>query len=206
MRAVMQEAGLSADALDVKFTCADGYTESLPLDSALDERTLLCYAMGDQMLTAAHGAPLRLYTPDRFGQKNPKWIVRIEAVNEDYRGYWPQRGWSEEAWVQTTAVIDDANSPSVGVVECGGIAFSGARGIQSVEVQVDEGDWLPAVLKPPLSPLTWVLWQMTLEAESGRRRLTVRAVDGTGELQTAEKSPTQPNGATGYHTRSVNVQ
>ena len=206
LREVMLEALLSPEAVDVKFTCADGYTESLPIESALDTRTLLCYAMGGRMLTSAHGAPLRLYTPDRFGQKNPKWIVRIEAVNKDYRGYWPQRGWSEEAWVQTTAVIDTATSPSASVVECGGIAFSGARGIQAVEVQVDDGEWLPAELKPPLSSLTWVLWRLTLEATQGRHRLIVRTVDGTGELQTGASSPTQPDGATGYHSRRVTVQ
>jgi len=205
LREVLAEAGLSPEAVDVKFTCADGYTESLPIQSALDTRTLLCYAMGEQMLSSAHGAPLRLFTPDRFGQKNPKWIVRIEAVNEDYQGYWPQRGWSEQAWVQTTAVIDTATSRSAGTVECGGIAFSGARGIQAVEVQVDDGEWLPAELKPPLSPLSWVLWQLTLLATQGQHELTVRTVDGTGELQTAESSPTQPDGATGYHSRTVNV-
>lgn len=202
---VMLEAGLSPQAVDVKFTCADGYTESLPIESALDPRTLLCYAMGGQMLTSGHGAPLRLYTPERFGQKNPKWIVRIEAVNEDYRGYWPQRGWSEEAWVQTTAVIDAVTSPSAGVVECGGIAYSGARGIRAVEVQVDDGDWLPAELKPPLSPLTWVVWHLTFDATQGRHQLTARTVDGTGELQTSVRSSTQPDGATGYHSRMVDV-
>lgn len=206
LREVLNRAGLRSDAVDVKFTCGDGYTESLPIESAMDGQTLLCYAMGGQILPQAHGAPLRLYTPDRFGQKNPKWIIRVEVIGEDYRGYWPQRGWSEEAWVQTTTVIDAARSPRPGVVECGGIAFAGARGIREVGVQIDDGEWISAELKPPLSPLTWVLWRSSLEAAAGKHRLSVRAVDGTGELQSAESSPPQPGGATGYHSLTVTVK
>ncbi len=205
LRDVLMQAGVLPGAVDIKFTCADGYTESLPLASANDERTLLCYAMGGRLLTQAHGAPLRLYVPDRFGMKNPKWIVRIELMGEDYQGYWQQRGWSEEAWVQTTAVIDAAISSRPGNLDCGGIAYAGARGIQRVEVQLDDGEWFPADLQMPLSPLSWVLWRRPFEAPVGKHKLTVRAVDGTGAPQMMESSPAYPDGATGYHSRSVNV-
>jgi DMSO/TMAO reductase YedYZ molybdopterin-dependent catalytic subunit len=202
LKDVLEKAGLQPGAVDIKFTCVDGYTESLPIDSAMDPRTLLCYAMGNQPLTEKHGAPIRLYTPDRFGMKNPKWIIRIEAVNEDYLGYWEQRRWSEQAWVQTTSVIDAAN-PSGGQVQVGGIAFAGARGISAVEIQADGGEWQPAMLNNPLSPLTWVLWSAVLQLSPGEHRLTVRAIDGDGAIQTAQVAPTHPDGATGLHSFSI---
>lgn len=205
LKDVLEKAGLNPSAIDIKFTCIDGYTESLPIDSAMDQRTLLCYAMGNQPLSRQHGAPLRLYTPDRFGMKNPKWIIKIEAVNGDYFGYWEQRGWSEEAWVQTTAVVDAADSENPNATQVGGIAFAGARGISRVEISADGGPWQPVELNRPLSPLTWVLWQTSLNLATGEHTLTVRAIDGHGQVQTPETSSTHPSGATGYYTKTIQV-
>jgi hypothetical protein len=205
LKDVLGKAGLKPSAVDLKFTCVDGYTESLPIDSAVDPRTLLCYAMGNQPLTRQHGAPLRLYTPDRFGMKNPKWIIKIEAVDKDYLGYWEQRGWSEDAWVQTASVIDATGSENTNAIQLGGIAFAGARGISKVEISVDGGPWQPVELNRPLSPLTWVLWRTTTDLASGEHTLTVRAIDGQGQTQTAEISSTHPAGATGYYTKTIHV-
>jgi DMSO/TMAO reductase YedYZ molybdopterin-dependent catalytic subunit len=200
---VLALARPAAEAVDVQFTCADGYSESLPIDSALDERTLLCYAMAGEPLTEEHGFPFRLYTPDRFGMKNPKWIVRLTLVAEDYLGYWETRGWDEQAWVEITAVIDAVREMGEGRLDVGGIAFAGARGTAGVEVRVDAGPWQPADLARPVSSLTWVPWRIELHAEPGERLLEVRAIDRQGGLQTAVPSEPYPDGATGYHSRSV---
>ncbi|MBN1658553.1 MAG: molybdopterin-binding oxidoreductase, partial [Anaerolineae bacterium] len=93
-----------------------------------------------------------------------------------------------------------------GTIPVGGIAWAGDRGIQKVEVQVDGGEWVEAVLRtPPLSPLTWVQWRYDWPAEPGRHTLTVRATDGTGMRQIEEESTPHPDGATGYHSLDVNV-
>jgi len=205
LKDVLEKAGLNSSVIDIKFTCVDGYSESLPIDSAMDPRTLLCYAMGNQPLTRQHGAPLRLYTPDRFGMKNPKWIIKIEAVDEDYLGYWEQRGWSEQAWVQTTAVVDAADPENSKETQVGGIAFAGARGISRVEISPDGGPWQPVELNRPLSPLTWVLWRTSLNMAPGTHTLTVRAIDGQGQVQTSTASSTHPSGATGYYMKTIQV-
>ena len=205
LKDVLDRARLRPEAVDIKFTCVDGYTESLPLESVNDPRTILCYSMGNQPLTQEHGAPLRLYTPDRFGMKNPKWIIKIEAVDSDYFGYWEQRGWSEQAWVKTTSVIDTIQKRESGSIEVGGIAFAGARGIERVEVRVGEGEWLEAQMDRALSPLTWVLWRAKIELSPGRHAVTVRAVDEEGEVQTASRAPTLPDGASGHHSVEVEV-
>lgn len=205
LKDVLAQARLKPEAADIKFTCVDGYTESLPLESVNDPRTLLCYAMGNQALMDSHGAPLRLYTPDRFGMKCPKWIIKIEAVGSDFFGYWEKRGWSEQAWVKTTSVIDTINKIDPDQVDVGGIAFAGARGIEKVELRIDEGDWQPAEIKEPVSPLTWVLWRARLGISPGEHAIVARAIDGTGEVQTARESSTYPDGATGYHQMKVNI-
>lgn len=205
LKDVLERAGLQAPASNIKFTCVDGYTESLPIESALDPRTMLCFAMGNQPLSQEHGAPIRLYTPDRFGMKNPKWIIMIEAIADDYAGYWEQRGWSEQAWVQTTSVIDTLQIDGTHRTQVGGIAFAGARGIARVELGIDGDQWFPAEINRTLSPLTWVLWRATLDLPPGNHEVTVRAVDGRGEVQTIEKSGTHPDGATGLHSQSILV-
>jgi hypothetical protein len=87
------------------------------------------------------------------------------------------------------------------------VAFAGARGVQEVEWSADGGrSWSAAELQPPLSPLTWVLWQAVWTPPGeGAYTLVVRARDGGGELQTSQVAPSFPSGATGYHTIRVNV-
>jgi hypothetical protein len=205
LKDVLETAQFNPKAIDIKFTGVDGYTESLPIQAALDPETLLCYNMGSQPLTRAHGSPLRLYTPGRYGIKNPKWIIKIEAIDNDYKGFWQQRGWTEDGIIKSTSVIDTAQESSGGAVMAGGIAFSGDRGIQRVELRVDDDDWKTAELDRPLSNLTWVLWRAELQLTPGEHTLTVRAMDGTGEIQTEQRSGTQPEGATGYHSISITI-
>jgi len=92
-------------------------------------------------------------------------------------------------------------------VEIGGIAFAGNRGIQKVEVSVDNGvTWHQATLDPALSQDSWVLWSWKwTPLLPGQYTLVARATDGTGEVQTSRKQGTVPNGATGYHTVVVQV-
>jgi hypothetical protein len=176
----------------------------------MDARTLLIYAMNGEPLTADHGYPLRIFIPGHFGMKQPKWIVRMEAIDRKGHGFWVDRNWSETAYVKTTSVIDVAStgkkSPGSGVVPVGGIAYSGDKGISLVEVQADGGPWEKAELRvPALSPLTWIQWRYGWKATPGKHILRVRAYDGAGALQITEDNPPSPSGATGIHERSANA-
>jgi hypothetical protein len=70
---------------------------------------------------------------------------------------------------------------------------------------VDDGPWHGAELGTVASKNTWALWRLTWDATPGDHRLSVRATDGTGAVQTAEISPPPPDGATGYHVRRVTI-
>lgn len=207
LRDVLNKAGLKEGIAEIKFTCADDYTETLPLESAMDEQTLLVYAMNGEALAEAHGFPVRLYTPNRYGMKNPKWLMQIEAISAPHDGYWEVRGWNKQAVVKATSVIDTLAADQVqnGVVPVGGIAFSGARGISKVEVSTDGGPWQEANLKDPISPLTWRLWRLDWKASKGQHELRVRATDGQGAAQIETVAPLHPDGASGYHSKSVDI-
>ncbi|MDX1601301.1 MAG: molybdopterin-dependent oxidoreductase [Anaerolineales bacterium] len=202
---LLEEAGVHRDAKEVYIESADGFYESVSLEVARDPRVLLVYAMNGVPLPVEHGFPLRIYIPNRYGMKQPKWITTMEVIDEEGPGYWVDRGWSEEAMARTTSVVDNAavsaRDPETGMVPVGGIAWSGDEGISKVEVQIDGGPWEEAQLRtPPLSPLSWVQWRYEWDAEGGAHTIRVRAYDGNGELQILEESGARPDGATGVHS------
>jgi DMSO/TMAO reductase YedYZ molybdopterin-dependent catalytic subunit len=208
LRDVLRDLGLRPEAQELSIEAADGFFESVAMEDLMDPRTLLVYGMNDETLPVEHGFPLRIYIPNRYGMKQPKWITRIEAIDEEGPGYWVERGWSAEARPRIISIIDTvAVDQAVDEkIPIGGIAWAGDRGIQKVEVQVDDGEWIAAILRtPPLSPLTWVQWRYDWPMIPGSHQFRVRATDGTGTLQIEERSDAHPDGATGYHMVRADV-
>ncbi len=205
---LVEDLGLRPEANYLHIQSADGFYETVPLEAILNPETLLVYGMNNRSLPDKHGFPLRIYIPNRYGMKQPKWIGRIEAVEEDQGGYWTDRGWSKQALANTTSVIDVIAVDEVhdGYIPVGGVAWAGARGIRQVAVQVDDGPWQKATLRTPsLGHLTWIQWRHEWLATPGAHVLSVRATDGAGELQTSEQAGTLPDGATGHHTREAEI-
>ena len=202
--------GSPARAGRVVFRAADGYTDSLPMARAMDPSTLVATAMNGEDLPPAHGAPARLLVPGAYGIKNVKWLEAIEVVDTSYRGYWQRRGWSDSAVIKTMSRIDFPRRGAVAARDArriAGIAYAGDRGISRVEVSEDDGQtWRPATFAPPRGPLSWVFWETAWSpAPGGQFRLTVRAADGRGDLQTTEETPSLPDGASGLHSVTVRV-
>ncbi len=211
LRRVLDEAAPRPGASHLRIRSVDGYDEVVPTAAPrADQRIMLAYAWDGLPLPAEHGFPLRLYVPDVYGMKQPKWIESIEAIDGWEPGYWVRRGWDAEARVHATSVID-AVAPDMMVVEdvqrpvvsIGGIAFAGARGISGVDVSVDGAPWAQAALREPLSDTTWVVWRYDWPFEPGDHTFTVRCRDGDGALQVAERTPVRPDGATGLDGESV---
>jgi hypothetical protein len=208
LRDVLQDLGLRPEARYLYVESADSFYETVVFEDMFDPRTLLVYGMGGETLPQEHGYPLRIYIPNRYGMKQPKWIVHITATDQYKPGFWVERGWSKDARPQIISVIDavDKDQAVNGKVPIGGIAWAGDRGISKVEVQVDDGDWAEAILRtPPLGPLTWVQWRYDWPPVSGRHIIRVRATDGGGTVQTPAVADTYPNGATGYHSLVVSI-
>ena len=207
---LLPDLGLRPNATHLLIRSIDGFYETVALEEIRnDERIMLCYAWNGLPLPAGHGFPLRIYIPDRYGMKQPKWIESIEAIDHWEPGYWVERGWDREARIKTTSVIDVVSSnmmigqPGETLIPIGGIAFAGARGISRVEVRVDEGPWREARIREALSEKSWVIWRYEWPFEEGEHTFTVRCWDGDGTPQIAEMSPVRPDGATGLHSKTV---
>lgn len=123
---LLDDWNLDPRASHLRITAADGFFEIIPVaDIRRDERIMLCYAWDGVPLRFRHGFPLRIYIPDRYGMKQPKWIERIEAVDAWEPGYWVVRGWDREARMKATAVIDTVAQEAI-VDEGGGRSYRSA--------------------------------------------------------------------------------
>lgn len=204
---LLAQAGVQSSAAGAYITSTDGFYEFVIMEDIMDERCLLVYEMNGEALPPEHGFPLRVYIPNRYGMKQPKWIETIELVAERIDGYWVDRGWDKEALVNTVSVVDTVVvDQTQSMALTGGIAWASARGISKVEVQVDNGDWQSAeLISPPLSSLNWVLWRYGWPYEAGRHTVSVRAYDGIGLLQATDRRGTSPSGATGIHSVTMTI-
>lgn len=206
LKAILDRAGVDSSAAEVVFRAAGGYSDSLPLEHAMDASTLLAIGMNGRVLPRAHGFPARLLSTGTYGYKNPKWLTEIEVVAKPYEGFWQQRGWDKAGKIQTMSRIDVPDPGGVdGPVTIAGIAFAADRGIERVEVSTDGGrSWDRAGIKTALSETSWRLWALEWEPpSSGDYELMVRAIDGDGAVQISRYTDPFPRGATGYHAVTV---
>jgi molybdopterin-dependent oxidoreductase-like protein protein/molybdenum-dependent oxidoreductase-like protein len=204
---VLESAGIQAGATQVVGRSFDGWTSGFPTEhlSGAGSEAMIVVGMNGEPLPAPHGYPARLIVPGLFGYVSAtKWITEIELTTlEAFDAYWVPLGWAKLGPILTQSRIDlprpGANVPA-GPVQVAGIAWAPTRGISKVEVLMDGADWREAELSVPLSTASWVQWKVTLDAPAGTRTLEVRATDGTGETQPADRTPPAPDGARGYHT------
>lgn len=207
MQYILDQIQPDEDAVALKITGADNFDEYIELDLIRnDDRIMLAYAFDDEPLPLRNGYPLRVHIPDRYGMKQPKWIQSIEVVDAWEPGYWVRRGWSRDAIVRATSVIDtvadqaafDADGQTL--IPIGGIAWAGERGISRVQVRVDDGEWQDAQLRETMSDRTWTIWRYEWPFSEGAHKFEVVCYDGAGEMQITDNNPVRPDGATGVHS------
>ena len=100
MQTIIEMARPTGDAGFITFHSAGGvYRDSLTMHQAMLPDVLIAYDMDRLPLTPAHGLPLRLIMPRMFGYKGSKWLDRIEFLDRRDTGYWEQRGWRIDAWI-----------------------------------------------------------------------------------------------------------
>ncbi|GAB1325826.1 molybdopterin-dependent oxidoreductase [Streptomyces sennicomposti] len=190
----------------------DGMTLGTPVEEVLDGRdAMLALGMNGEPLPFAHGFPVRMVVPGLYGYVSAcKWIEDIELTTFDsYDPYWVERGWARRAPVKTGSRIDTPKPfarPRAGTVMVAGVAWAQHRGVDKVEVRVDDGPWRQAHLASEDTRDTWRQWSLPWQATGGGHTLTVRATDRTGRVQTEQRAPTVPDGASGWHSVVVTVE
>jgi DMSO/TMAO reductase YedYZ molybdopterin-dependent catalytic subunit len=210
---LLEQAGLRAGADQLVARSVDGFTVGMPVSALHDGRVaLLAVGMNGEVLPIKHGFPARLVVAGLYGYVSAtKWLSELELTTfDDFDTYWIRRGWARQAPIKTQARIDTPRSLSKvaasGPIAVAGVAWAQTRGVDKVEVRVDDGEWNECELAAAVGKDTWRQWLYRWsDATPGRHRLTVRATDGDGETQPEDEAEPFPDGATGWHTIHVTV-
>ena len=211
LKDLLEEAGVDASASQLVSRSVDGFTVGTPTAIVMDGRdAMLAVAMNGEPLPLAHGFPVRMVVPGLYGYVSAtKWVVDLELTTFGaFDAYWIQRGWAKQAPIKTESRIDTPRGGAkvgAGQVAVAGVAWAQHRGIEGVQVRVDEGPWADADLAQEDTVDTWRQWIYRWSATPGDHTLSVRAVDGSGDLQVEAPAEPFPSGATGDHTITVHV-
>jgi len=197
------------DPLNVLVESLDSVKVNRPmsLDKALEDDTLLAYAMNGELLPADHGGPARAIVPGWVGINNIKWVGRIEAraqaidvptTTSTYVMEGPDHAGKTPLRLQTIksalALPWGATLPA-GRQRLRGFAWSPVARIARVEVSSDGGaTWTPAALREPNIARAWVRWDFEWDARPGSHAILSRATDERGNTQPAS----MPWNAQGY--------
>jgi len=181
---------------------------SIPMKKAMDEDTLIAWAMNGGPLPFVHGYPLRLVVPGWVGSASTKWLHTITVLDAPFKGTYMDRSYrvpnrpvqpgskmpadavSTEAWPiksMITYPAPDAQFKRGAMIPVRGKAWVGEGTVERVEISVDEGKtWRPAQLGKAGGRYAWRPFTYEHKAEeSGYVTFLARAWDSRGNAQPA---------------------
>jgi sulfite oxidase len=227
---VLREAGLKPTGLFTGHFGADpdktgsherqAMSRGVPVAKALEEHTLLAWAMNGEPLPFLHGGPLRLVVPGWPGSLSQKWLKRIWIRDREHDGpgmtglsyrlpVHPLPPGSDGQGVETrilesmpvrsivTAPADGSRYPEgTQTVEVRGAAWAGDETVARVDVTADGGaTWMAADMQPPRNRYDWVRWRVSLTLPGdGFYEIFARATDAQGRAQPFRAAHWNPNG------------
>jgi len=98
LKDIIDPASAEETANTVIFHCVDGYTTSMPLDYITEHNIILAYSSNNITLPPSLGYPFIVVSEDKLGYKWARWVNEIElSDDEDYKGYWENRGYDNKA-------------------------------------------------------------------------------------------------------------
>ncbi len=170
---VLDRAGISGAPDQVLSTAVDGFTISTPLGVVRDGRdAMIAIGMNGTQLPEAHGFPARLITPGLYGFVGAtKWLTRLTLTTyAAEQAYWTKRQWATDAPIKTSARVDTPRPLSTikaGRTAIGGVAWAQHRGVDTVEVRIDDGAWQQTELGPEVTIDYWRQWYLPWDATPG---------------------------------------
>jgi DMSO/TMAO reductase YedYZ molybdopterin-dependent catalytic subunit len=90
----LKRIGADTRAKYVWFKCAEGYTNTIDMPTALHPQTQMTFKYANKILPRAYGFPMKIRIPTKLGFKNPKYVVAMEVTNTDKGGYWENQGYN----------------------------------------------------------------------------------------------------------------
>jgi sulfite oxidase len=207
------------------------YIKSIPLEKAMAPDTLLAFQMNGAELPLAHGGPLRLIVPGWAGTYSMKWLQRIEARSESWKGYWMSVAYQLPNSTEPTEPIDTGTAalPTVPLTAIfvnsmitspldgqrisakgsiiQGFAWSGVAEVDRVEVSTNGGKtWREAHLSSPSYRFAWRRWQVHWSPSPGTYNVMARASDRSGATQPLDRTKWNPGGYEWHAAPSISIR
>ena len=191
-------------------TSIDGFTAGTPIEALTDDRNaLLAVAMNGEPLPVEHGFPVRMVVPGLYGYVSAtKWVVDLKVTTVR-----PPTGVLDAARLVRARADQDRPRgstcrPAVARSRPAGSPWPGWPGPSTAASERSRSGSTTARGSRPGSPPSRPSTPGGSGSTSGtppkgNHTLTVRAIDGTGALQTEQEAPPAPDGATGWHTITV---
>jgi DMSO/TMAO reductase YedYZ molybdopterin-dependent catalytic subunit len=94
LRDFLKRVGADLTAKYVWFQCAEGYSNTIDMPTALHPQTQMTFRFDNEILPVKYGFPMRIRIPTKLGFKNPKHVIAMHVLNKDIGGYWEDRGYN----------------------------------------------------------------------------------------------------------------
>lgn len=238
LRDVLNAAGVKPGAVHVAGQGADPgavatappVIRSIPMAKAMDDNTLIAWAMNDGPLPFVHGYPLRLVVPGWVGSASTKWLTTLTVLDAPFQGTYmtssyvmprhpvqpgekmPAEKVSTEAWPVKSIITSPAPNGRIKMGQAlavRGRAWVGEGSIDRVEISTDEGrTWERATLGPRGDRYAWRRFEYAAPTrQAGYMTILARAWDDRGNVQPAQPK-WNPLGYfwNGWHRVGVNVE
>ncbi|MDW7748687.1 sulfite oxidase [Halomonas sp.] len=218
LRDVLEACGIKDDAVYIGYYGADAHasgdpnkdpiSRGVPMEKALEDESLIAWAMNDEDIPYLNGHPLRVVCGGWPGSVSGKWLKRIVIRNQKHDGtkmgapsysvpkhpVAPGSNVPEEDFVtiQSMPVKSLVTFPKSGIdhalgeaMEVRGHAWAGDLAVKEMHVSIDFGaTWQKAELKDPPNRLAWQRWTTTVEfPEPGYYEVWAKATDEEGRAQ-----------------------
>ena len=90
----LKTIGADTTAKYIWFQCAEGYSTTIDMPTALHPQTQLTLKFDHKTLPQAYGFPIKIRIPTKLGFKNPKYVTAMWVQNNDAGGYWENQGYN----------------------------------------------------------------------------------------------------------------
>jgi len=218
LKDVLEHVGIKDDAVYVAYYGADVHasgdpgkvpiSRGVPVEKALEDESLIAWAMNGEDIPPMNGYPLRLVIAGWPGSVAGKWLKTVVVRNQVHDG--PKMTGTSyrvpcESVAPGTTVPDDEmciiesmpvksliTNPRSGITHdlaqslpLKGHAWAGDRDVAAVHVSMDFGaTWQEARLEKPANRFAWQHWNSEVNfPEIGYYEVWVRATDSSGRAQ-----------------------
>ncbi|MGI9220001.1 MAG: sulfite oxidase [Woeseiaceae bacterium] len=218
LKDVLRACGMSDKAVYIGYEGADSHlsgdpskqaiSRGVPIRKAVEDESLIAWAMNGSPLPALHGYPLRMVCGGWPASVSGKWLNRIRIRDREHDGakmggksyrvpcdpVAPGTDVADEDMciIESMPVKSLVTFPKSGIdhslakpLEVRGHAWAGDRSVAQIFTSIDFGaTWQAAALEKPVNRLAWQHWRADVEfAQTGYHEIWARAVDDHGVSQ-----------------------